>query len=171
LLVLPADNRNLLNLLLKNDKPFEESAKFTMDELEQDIREPEITPGYMQMFINSFKSETPAYDGLSWEDQLTWLYYDHVKSFPNSFLREWFEFDLNLRNMVAGINARKHKLKGDRFFIGDNYVVQAVRKSTLRDFGLAMISSKWRGLSIQDNPNLLERERLMDIMRWNFSMN
>jgi hypothetical protein len=169
MLFLPVDNRNLLNLLLKNDKPFEEPGMFTLNDLEQEIREPEVTPGYMQMFISSFKSDTPVYEGLSWEDQLTWLYYDHVKSCQNRFLREWFEFDLNLKNLVAGINARKHKLNGNRFFIGDNYVVQAVRKSTLRDFGLANdFEYIERLISIQDNPNILERERLMDMLRWNF---
>jgi hypothetical protein len=169
LLFLPVDNRNLLNLLGKTGKSYEESGKFTMDELEQDIKEPSATLDYMQTFINSFRTETPAYDGLSWEDQLTWLYYEHVKNFPNSFLRNWFDFDLNLRNIVAGINIRKHKLKGDKYFIGDDNVVQAVKKSTLKDFGLGNDFEQMdRLINIQENDNLLERERAMDIMRWEF---
>jgi hypothetical protein len=169
LLFLPVDNRNLLNLLLKKNNPFEETGKFSQNELEQDIKEPDVTPAYMQKFITAFKSDAPVYPELSWEDQLTWLYYDHVKSCSNEYLRDWFEFDLNLKNIVAGFNARKHKLNGDKYFIGDGYVVQAVKKSTLKDFGLGNDFEHMEKLiSIQENNNLLERDRAMDNLRWDF---
>lgn len=169
LIFLPSDNHNLLNLLLKTGKPFDESGKFTLDELEQEIKEPDVTPSYMRTFIHAYKSESPVYNELSWEDQLTWMYYDHVKSSGNEFLRDWFEFDLNLKNIVAGFNARKNKLNGEKYFIGDNNVVQAVRKSTLKDFGLSNDFAHMEKLiSIQENPNLLERERAMDTLRWDY---
>jgi len=169
LLFMPADNLNLLNLILKTGEPFDEMGKYTQEELEQEIKDPVNTPEYMQRFINAYKSETPVYDGLSWEDQLTWLYYDYVKDCRNVFLRDWFEFDLNLKNIVAGFNVRKHKLNGERYFIGDNFVVQAVRKSSLKDFGLSNdFDHMEKMMTIQENENLLERERAMDMMRWEF---
>ncbi len=169
LLFLPADNSNLLNLLQKSDGPFDESGKYTRDELEEEIKEPSVTPEYMQRFVTAYKSETPLFEGLSWEDQLTWLYYEYLLQCPNNYLREWFEFDLNLKNIVAGFNVRKHKLKGDKYLIGDNYIVQAVKKSTLKDFGLGNDFGPMEKLvTIQENENLLERERAMDTMRWEF---
>lgn len=169
LLFLPADNSNLLNLLLKSDEPFDESGKYTRDELEEEIREPSVTPEYLQKFITAYKSETPVFEGLSWEDQLAWLYYEYLLNCSNGYLREWFEFDLNLKNIVAGFNVRKHKLKGDKYFIGDNNIVQAVKKSTLKDFGLGNDFEPMEKLiTIQENENLLERERAMDTMRWEF---
>jgi hypothetical protein len=169
LLFLPVDNRNLLNLLKKNNKPFEESGRYTQAELEQEVKEPDITPDYMQRFIHAFKSDIPLNGDLSWEDQLTWLYYEHVKNCNNEFLRDWFEFDLNLKNIVAGFNARKHGLNGEKYFIGENSVVQAVKKSTLKDFGLGNDFEHMEKLiSIQENSNLLERERAMDTLRWEF---
>ncbi len=169
LLFLPADNSNLLNLLQKSDGPFDESGKYTRDELEEEIKEPSVTPEYMQRFVTAYKSETPLFEGLSWEDQLTWLYYEYLLQCPNNYLREWFEFDLNLKNIVAGFNVRKHKLKGDKYLIGDNYIVQAVKKSTLKDFGLGNdFGSMEKLVTIQENENLLERERAMDTMRWEF---
>lgn len=169
LLFLPADNRNLLNLLLKTDEPFDETGKFSQDELEQEIKDPSVTPGYMQKIINAWKSETPVFEGLSWEDQLTWLYYEYISNCKNDFLRDWFEFDLNLKNIVAGFNIRSHKLKADKYLIGDNFVVQAVRKSSLKDFGLGNDFEHIEKLiSIQENENILERERAMDTMRWEF---
>ena len=169
LLFLTIDNQNLLNLILKSSKPFDESCKYTRDQIEEEIREPSELPGYMQRFIHAFKSESPVFEGLSWEDQLTWLYYDYLKECPNEFLREWFEFDLDLKNIIAGFNVRKFKLKGDKYYIGDNSVVQAVRKSTLKDFGLGIEFGHMDKLvNIHENDNLLERERATDIMRWEF---
>ncbi len=169
MLFLPADNLNLLNLLTKSEKEYDDSGKYSGDLLEEEIREPASLPEYMQRFIIAYKNETPLFEDLSWEDQLTWLYYNHVMACSNEFLRDWFEFDLNIRNIVAGINARKHELKGDKYLIGDNYIVQAVRKSTLKDFGLANDFEYMEKLiSVQDNDNLLERERAMDMMRWDY---
>lgn len=169
LLFLHFDNHNLLNLLFKSDDDFEESGKYSRDVLEQEIKEPDSLPDYMQKLITAYKSETPVFEGLPWEDQLTWLFYNYLGNCSNKFLREWFEFDLNLKNIVAGFNTRKHKLKGDKYFIGDNYVVQAVRKSTLKDFGLGNdFEHMERLISIQENENLLEREKAMDTMRWEF---
>ncbi len=169
LLFLHSDNHNLLNLLLKSDDDFEESGKYSRDVLEEEIKEPASLPDYMQKLITAYKSETPVFEGLPWEDQLTWLFYNYLGSCSNKFLREWFEFDLNLKNIVAGFNTRKHKLKGDKYFIGDNFVVQAVRKSTLKDFGLGNdFEHMERLITIQENENLLEREKAMDTMRWDF---
>ncbi len=169
LLFLHSDNHNLLNLLLKSDDDFEESGKYSRDVLEEEIKEPSSLPDYMQKLITAYKSETPVFEGLPWEDQLTWLFYNYLGSCSNKFLREWFEFDLNLKNIVAGFNTRKHKLKGDKYFIGDNFVVQAVRKSTLKDFGLGNdFEHMERLITIQENENLLEREKAMDTMRWDF---
>jgi hypothetical protein len=169
ILFLPADNRNLLNLLLKNGQPFDELGKYSREELEQEIKDPVLTPQYMQKFIVAFKTETPVCEELLWEDQLTWLYYGYVKNCRNEFLRNWFEFDLNLKNIVAGINIRKHKIKGEKYFIGDNNIVQAIKKSSLRDFGLANDFDYMEKLvNIQENDNLLEREIAMDLLRWDF---
>lgn len=169
LLFLPSDNRNLLNLLTKSGEAFDESGKYSQEFLEEEIKEPSSSPAYMQRIISAYKSESPVFDGMSWEDQLTWLYFDHASNCNNDFLRKWFEFDLNLKNIVAGFNVRKHELKGDKYFIGDNYIVQAVKKSTLKDFGLGNDFEYMDSLiSIQENDNLLERERAMDTMRWEF---
>ncbi len=169
LLFLPVDNRNLLNLALKTDKSFEDRGKYNMEELEQEIKEPGHCESYIQTFITAFKSDTPIFEKLSWEDQLTWLYYDYVRKCDNDYLRKWFDFDLNLKNIVAGFNVRKHKLTGESIYIGDSFVVQAVKKSTLKDFGLSNdFEYMDKLLSIQENDNFLEKEKAMDILRWNF---
>ncbi len=168
-LFLPADNQNLINLLVQSGKPFDESGNYTQDELEEGIKEPSSLPAYMQSFIIAYKSDSPLFEGLSWENQLTWLFYEYANKCSNEFLRNWFDFDLNLKNIVAGMIVRNHKLEGDKFFIGDSSIVQAVRKSTLKDFGLGNdFEYMERLINIQDNDNLLEREKAMDTMIWDF---
>jgi hypothetical protein len=169
ILFLPVDNRNLLYLLQKSGQSVEDSGKYSIDDLEQEIKDPAFIPEYMQKFIAAYKSETSVFDGLSWGDQLTWLFYGHAKSCKNEFLSNWFAFDLNLKNIVAGFNIRKHGLKGEKYLIGDNEIVQAVKKSSLRDFGLGNEFEYMEKLiSIQENSNLLEREIAMDMLRWEF---
>jgi hypothetical protein len=91
------------------------------------------------------------------------------KKSNNRFVSNWFAFDLNLKNIVAGFNIRKHGLKGEKYLIGDNEIVQAVKKSSLRDFGLGNDFEYMEKLiSIQENSNLLEREIAMDMLRWEF---
>ncbi len=51
------DNENLLNIILKRNKPFNNLGKYTQDELEEQIKEPTHIVVYMKQFITGFKAE------------------------------------------------------------------------------------------------------------------
>ncbi|MFO7613548.1 MAG: DUF2764 family protein [Bacteroidales bacterium] len=167
LLFLPADNTNLLNLLEKNNKPFDETGNFTQHELEQEIKEPSDSPEYMQRFIQAFKEDSPVFAGYSWENQLTWLYYDYILGMDNDFLKEWFSFNLHLNNILTAFNVRKYKLSRENAYIGENTITEALKKSTLKDFGLSADFSHIETLlTIDESDNLLEKEKSVDMLRW-----
>jgi hypothetical protein len=168
-LFLEADNRNVLNMLLKNIQEFDNTGKYSFDELEDEIKEPEILPAYLKQFITQFKSGQALEADMSWEDQLTMLFYDHTSKVENKFLRSWFEFERDLKNILAGLSARRHKIPVDNFLIGSNTVSNAIRKSNARDFGLnAEFPFVEKLIQINENPNLLEREKSIDQLRWNY---
>jgi hypothetical protein len=77
-LFLPFDNANLLNLLQKNDKPFNEKGNFSRELLEENIKEPDSLPAYMNRFIVAFKNKEPIFTEKSPENELTTLFYDDV---------------------------------------------------------------------------------------------
>ena len=169
LLFLPFDNVNLLNLLLKNKKPFLQTGNFTQSLLEEEIKEPASLPSYMQQFIHAFKSETPVYQGYSWENQLTWMYYNYVLEVDNSFLQAWFEFNLNVNNIISAFNVRKYKLSKESAYIGNNLITEALKRSTLKDFGLSNDFEFMEKLqSIDESGNAMEREKAVDLLRWNY---
>jgi hypothetical protein len=168
-LFLPADNRNLLNMVLKNIVEFDDTGKYTLDELEEEIKEPEMLPGYMKNFINISKTTQPQDADMAWEDQLTALYYEYVEQAENDFLRTWFAFERDINNILTGLTARRHKFPAENQLIGDNTVTNAIRKSNARDFGLtAEFPFVEKLIQINENTNLLEREKAIDQLKWNF---
>jgi len=169
LLFLPYDNTNLINLLLKNKKPFVPAGNFSQAFLEEEIKEPSASPSYMLQFINAYKTETPVIQGYSWENQLTWLYYEYVLKTDNLFLKNWFEFNLHINNILTAFNVRKFKLSKESVYIGNNFITEALKRSTLKDFGLSNdFSFMEKLLSIEENGNTLAKEKAVDMLRWNF---
>lgn len=166
-LFLPADNRNVLNMVLKNIVDFDDTGKYTFDELEEEIKEPEKLPSYLKTFINLFRSNQPLNAEMSWEDQLTALYFDYAANVENEFLRTWFAYERDIKNILTGLTARRHKLSVENLLIGNNYVTNAIRKSNARDFGLnAEFSFIEKLIQINENTNLLEREKAIDHLKW-----
>ena len=167
LLFLPFDNENLLNLLLKNKKTFNELGNFPQQLLEEEIKEPAELPEYMREFIIAHKNDSPIYSNYSWENQLTWMYYNYLGEVKNDFLKDWFEFNQHINNIRSAFNVRNYKLSKEGAFIGDNFVTEALRRSTLKDFGLSndfpLIEKL---LSVDESTNAMEKEKALDMLRW-----
>ena len=169
MLFLQFDNQNLLNLLLKTGKPHHPLANFSADELEQNIKEPLTLLPYMNRFIAAFKAETPLYENLSWEDNLTSLYFEYLKKTTNPFLKKWFNLDFQLRNFRVAMNVRDYKLDPSSYILGDDEVSVAFKKSTLRDFGLGNDYPLIDKVStILENENILQQELDLDRLRWEY---
>lgn len=167
---LDIDHQNLLHLLQKTGDNLIAGGKYTAVELEQGIREPVFQEEYLNQFIQAFAAETPIHTGMSWEDQLTSLYYHYMThQSGNIFLSHYYEFDQNIRNIITALNIRKYKLKEKNRFIGDNIVSEALTQSTLKDFGLTgefpLIESL---LHIFEEDDLIKRERAIDQIRWDY---
>lgn len=168
-LFLQADNRNVLNMLLKNIQEFDDSGKYTFDELEDEIKEPENLPEYLKNFIIHFKSNQPLIPDMSWEDQLSTLYFDHATQAGNKFLRTWFEYERDIKNILSGLTARRHKMPVENLLIGSNTVTDAIRKSNARDFSLsAEFPFVEKIIQINENTDLLMREKAIDQLKWNY---
>ncbi|MBN1158332.1 MAG: DUF2764 family protein [Bacteroidales bacterium] len=167
LLFLPADNSNLLNLLRKKKEPFLETGNYSMKMLEAEINEPSDLPAYMQQFIHAYKFESPVFHGYTWDDQLAWLYYDHMLQTDNRFLKEWFTFDLHVKNVRSALNARRYKLSTVAAYIGNNAINDALKSSTLTDFGLSNEFPFVNELTtIDEDGNPMEKELAVDMLRW-----
>jgi hypothetical protein len=168
-LFLPHDNANLLNLLQKTGKPFNEKGNFSQIRLEDNIKEPHDLPGYIMEFITAFKNKDPLMPEMLPENELTTLFYDEKLKLDNAFLRDWFQFELNLRNIVTALLARKYDIPYEYQIIGTGETSNIIRKSHARDFGLGAELDYLEDLSnLVKNDNVQEREKSIDELRWSY---
>jgi hypothetical protein len=171
----PYDNANLLLLLGKREGEFDHRGRFSRDELTAEIKSADRTPLYIKTFLNAVKENRLPYPDLSMENQLAWLFYDEACTNSNVFLKKWFSFELNLRNICAAYSCRLTALRNkqpDRMFlparaiICRNDVTELLLKSTAPDFSLSGTLPWVERLASASRDNLVEYEKSMDLLRW-----
>ncbi|MDY0343598.1 MAG: DUF2764 family protein [Lentimicrobium sp.] len=169
-LLLVYDNVNLLAVMNKAEKTEAvEEGVYLWDTLESALEQPELLRPYMTKFIRSQQSETPLHPNLSPENELTTFYYEEMLALKYGFLRKWFTFELNLKNALLVITAKNNDIPYDKQIIQANKAAVKIARSNARDLGL---TSEWpwieKLLQISEMPDLLARERAIDLMRWEF---
>ncbi|MFP4467878.1 MAG: DUF2764 family protein [Bacteroidales bacterium] len=169
-LFLPFDNINLLNLLEKNDKPFQEKGNFSKERLEENIKEPADLPEYMMRFITAFKNKEPVFEEMKPEDELNTLFYDYLlENEKNAFLHDWFQLELNIKNIMVALIARKYEVPYENKIIGTGETAEMIRKSHSRDFGLGGELDYIEELTaIAKKDDVKEREQAIDELKWNY---
>ena len=169
LFFLPYDNAQVLRLLNKQEPDAALMTVYPVKLLEEEIIEPDkAVPPFLREFITDFKEEHLRYD-VSPENVLSWMYYDYMLKSDNLLVRRYAEFTMNLKNLVTALNARKYGREISREVIGTNEFAVALRTSNAKDFGLGMeYPYVEKVLTLMDNDNLVERERGLDLIIWNF---
>ena len=169
-LFLKYDNARVLSMLLKQEKELKGQGIYSQDFLEEQIKEPdERIHGYLRKFIELFKSGERDDTGKTWDNVLEEYYFRFLLDISNEFVREWFRFQLNLNNITTALSCRKHDIPVEDQLIGDNEVVQSIRRSNARDFGLSQDFPELEQiLAAWEQENMLEREKALDTIRWNW---
>lgn len=168
LFFLPNDNAQVLRLLNKLEPDPNLQTVYSLKQLEEEVAEPSVVPVYLQNFIRDFKEEHLKYEGLP-ENVLSWMYYDYMLHSENKFVRQYAEFSMNLKNLLVALNSRKYGRDIRIEVIGDNDFSNALRISNSKDFGLSMDDPYVeKVISLVENNNLVERERGLDLLIWNF---
>jgi len=122
---------------------------------------------YIHTFYSTYNNENFLTQGVSHEDYLSGLYYEFAMQSDNQFLQDWFEFNLNINNILIATACRKHGFDVRTQVIGNNEVAQILRSSNARDFGLQGIFDELETvLRIAEEPNLLSREKQIDALKW-----
>ncbi|MDR3286708.1 MAG: DUF2764 domain-containing protein [Prevotellaceae bacterium] len=173
ILFLHYDNQNLLNTLLQKDFQFCKKANFTENELDEKIKSHHNIPKYMADFIKIFeneKNEDYAAEILKIyerdkENLLQTLFYNEMLQTKNNFIRQWFAFDRDLRNIQTAIVARRLQIDASNYFVGQN--AETFAKSAAADFGLGS-EIDWinKIVQIAEIADVYERERKIDLFRW-----
>lgn len=171
------DNQNLLAYLNNKEATLNPLGNYTAEQFEQailSIREEDPfpqkeLPTYLLKFLKEYANEELAGKGLSNEDYLSSLYYDYASSTSNRFVREWFNLNLNIGNILSAFAARKMGWELDKVVVGNNDVAKIIRANNTRDLGLTDELDYFETLvRLSEEKNLFESERKVDLLKWDW---
>ena len=173
LFYLKFDNTAILKSLKNKDTVIEDKGNFSAEELLQlieAVREGDTPdkkyPSYLVNFVSQYLqlSQDELYRAY---DLLAALYYSYGMSSNNAFIASWFEFNLNLNNILAALAARKYKLEVSSVIVGATSICEQLRTSNARDFGLNETLKYFEALQrIADIEELVEREKKVNMLKW-----
>ena len=167
------DNANLLKLLKDKDAVTDRRGCFSPEELLDLIRlskdnvRSSLYPAYLYEFLASYWNDKEM--AALQEDFLATCYYDFAMKSKNRFVSSWFEFNLNVNNILLAFSARRYKLDVASRIIGHTAASDALRASTARDFVLSSALDYFeRVQQISETADLVEREHKVDLLKWDW---
>ena len=171
------DNRNLLAYLRQGEEAdFDTRAVYpreawseAMAQVKADDEQGRTLPPFFYKFITAWPTLEDTAEGRLPEDILAEAYYNYVEKTGNAFMRDWFAFDRDVRNVLTALTARRYGFQPATRLIGGNEVAQALATSGSRDFGLGTELDWLDTLTrIYDTPDPVERERKLDLLKWDW---
>lgn len=94
-------------------------------------------------------------------------FYRAVQKCSNGFIREYFSFDRDVRNIIAAYTAREYKQGIKDHLVGSNELTEQLSVSRADDFDLEYISPYGGPLHrIMQLKDPVEREQKTDRLRW-----
>lgn len=173
LFYLKYDHADLLSLLKDKDAVTQGKGNFSSEDLLQliaSVKEGEKPdakfPSYLYDFIAQYLA-LPADELYKAENLLASAYYAYAMKSKNLFIASWFEFNLNINNILAAFAARKYKMNVAEVIVGDTDVCEMLRTSNARDFGLSETLDYFEPLQrLVETDDLVEREKKVDQLKW-----
>ena len=181
LLRLKYDNDNLLKFLANRDAELNPLGKLTSQDWAElielidnsdernPVRDARLLK-YVLEFYTTIRNEQSEEKIDFAEDFLAALYYKYGMQCKNKFVADWFEFNLNINNILTALTCRKYGWDIKSAIVGDNVVAETIRNSvSARDFNLKAEIDYFDALvSISETANLLDREHRIDALKWNW---
>lgn len=173
LFYLKYDHADLLSLLKDKDAVTQGKGNFSSEDLLQliaSVKEGEKPdakfPSYLYDFIAQYLA-LPADELYKAENLLASAYYAYAMKSKNPFIASWFEFNLNINNILAAFAARKYKMNVAEVIVGDTDVCEMLLTSNARDFGLSETLDYFEPLQrLVETDDLVEREKKVDQLKW-----
>ena len=167
------DCENLINLR-NGSSAHNALGNLSREEIEAEMANPTHLPGRIANVIRAYANpegeEAETVDvGKRFEKSLFEAYYEECAGSKCRFLREWSSFDRTMRNITAAAVARSQSRPIEEVTIGEGDVVEQLQRSSAADFGLRGEYAFVDGViaAVNDEQNLLEKERKIDLIRWN----
>jgi len=173
LLFLPADNENLINILFDQNKPFNQNGIFPKNFLDPELENPFQLPLYMDDFIRLVNNQEQRELSLHYKNLLQHMFYDFLLRTKNQFLREWFNFELNVKNILTAINCMHFRYNPEQHLIQtetDLTVFPLLQKTQLKPeyFEELVPFSEQIFRAAASESQLIEKEKTIDKIKWDY---
>lgn len=123
-------------------------------------------PSFLSVFAREFAYNKDK-EGYFPEDAILLEYYKYALKSPNRMLREWFEMNLNVTNILTALIAKKYGWNVADYIQGENEVCEMIRNSNARDFGLGLELDYVADLmKIVECEDPVEKEKRIDAFKW-----
>ena len=168
---LNASDRKVMDILRLEDECRALIGSERMEQLIADVKADELTrsdvPAFMYTFVQEWVDESWRQKAAFAQDRLWSLFYEYAMGCSNGFVRKWYEFNLDLNNIMAAITARKYNLDIQKVIVGSNDTAVALRTSGARDWGLSQEVECFDDVArLTEESDLSQRERKADMLRW-----
>ena len=168
---LSAADRKVMDILLLEDECRNLIGSERMEELMALVKAgetaPKDVPAFIYTFVQEWVDESWRQKAAFAEDRLWSLFYEYAMSASNGFVRKWYEFNLDLNNIISAITARKYNLDIQKVIVGSNDTAHALRTSGARDWGLSQELECFDDVvRLTEEGDLSQRERKTDLIRW-----
>ena len=155
----------------KSDEVFVEPSYYSKEEFDENRKDPDTFFPFIADYYQDMKSERRLYPQMTAEDELIARFYADLDGFAagNDFLREYFRFELVLRNVLTIANMRKAGEDPADYVIttedfGDNIV-----KSSSPDLGLGADYPFVAKINeLVDSGDLVQLEESLDKIRFDY---
>lgn len=175
-LFLEFDNENLLSQFFEQTPIFDPKGNISKAEIEFQLsQEKELLklPIYMIQFrswVQDFEISERTFET---ENKLHQFFYDYALQVRNEFLKSWFLFNLNIKNIFAafncircGYNLQQHLVKIKQNIRPYSLLINKRLKPELFEDELPFNQPIFR--IAESDISLIEKEKELDIIRWKY---
>jgi hypothetical protein len=181
LLFIPNDITNLINILIGKETWLDEStvekeewleliaylneigdanpAKPVLDKFDVPLYIINYLQGYL--FVKELMPEHILFK------DLFSLFYNNINDNGDRFIKDWFRFDSDLKNILIALNCRKHNQASQEQLIGTNDLTERLVKSSAGDFGIGKDYRYFDVLTrLNEQSDIIEKEKGLDALKW-----
>ena len=166
---LSAQDRKVMDILMLENECRNLIGSERMEELIAQVKADETpdAPAFICTFVKEWIDDSWRLKAAFAEDRLWSLFYEYAMGSSNGFVRKWYEFNLDMNNIMAAITARKYNLDMQKVIVGSNDTANALRTSGARDWGLSQEVECFEDVArLAEESDLSQRERKADMLRW-----
>ncbi len=174
LLFLRLDNEHLVDFIEHGTFQRMEGSTYSLEDFQYQAAQfdailpgDDILPPYMVDLLGQFAPPESNPDRVEVEKEVADLYFDHVMDQGNDFLKDYIQFEYNMANLLAYIEAGNHAADPWKFIAGETPFVQNLREDgSVTLAASAGFEMYYEITCYAEMPELAEKEMKYDELRW-----